>query len=253
MNTKSKKAVSHIFVIGKTDIGKFRDENQDRFRITMIGDNTAFAVVCDGMGGAKSGGLAASVASDIVYERISLSYREDMESKSIKSLLISAFSAANSVVHDRSINEVENSGMGTTCVATLVNNGKAYIASVGDSRAYLLNNDSIKQITNDHTVVEYLHSKGIIDEDEMKSHRMKNLITRAVGIDVNVDVDYFEIDVTHGDVLLVCTDGLTNYCSDEFIYSVVYKKQLEQSLCELIDHSNMRGGKDNITAVLISV
>lgn len=245
--------MSTIFVIGKTDIGRFRDENQDRFRITMIGDDTAFAVVCDGMGGAKSGGLAASVASDIVYERISLSYRRDMEPKSIKSLLISAFSAANGVVYCRSKDEEENSGMGTTCVATLVNNGKAYIASVGDSRAYLIGDDGIKQITNDHTVVEYLHSKGIIDEQEMKSHRMKNLITRAVGIEEDVDVDYFETDAEQGNVLLICTDGLTNYCSDELIYSIVYKRPLEQALNELIDYSNTRGGKDNITAILISV
>lgn len=218
----------------------------------MIGDDTAFAVVCDGMGGAKSGSLAASVASDIVYERISLSYRRDMEPKSIKSLLVSAFTAANSVVYRRSKDEEENAGMGTTCVAALAHNGKAYIASVGDSRAYIIDDDGIKQITNDHTVVEYLHSKGIINESEMKSHHMKNLITRAIGIEECIDVDYFETDIQQGNALLICTDGLTNYCPDELIYSIVYKRPLQQALNELVDYSNTRGGKDNITAILIS-
>ncbi len=241
-----------MFVLGKTDIGKFRDENQDRFRVSMIDDNTSVAVVCDGMGGAKSGGLAGDIASDIVYERLCLSYRADMEPKSVKSLLVSAFSAANSVVYRRSHEEEENRGMGTTCVAALVHNDIASIASVGDSRAYLLNESGITQITNDHTVVEYLHSKGVINEDEMRSHRMKNLITRAIGIEESVDVDYFEIDIPHGSVILICTDGLTNYCSDELIYSIVYKRPLEQATNELIEYSNTRGGKDNITVVLIS-
>ncbi len=244
--------MSKIFVIGKTDIGRSRSENQDRYRVSMIGDNSAFAVVCDGMGGANSGGLAADIASDIVYERLNLSYRPDMESKSIKSMLTSAFYAANSVVYRRSKAEEENSGMGTTCVAAVLSNGVAHIAGVGDSRAYILNEEGIKQITNDHTVVEYLHSKGMIDEEEMKTHRMKNLITRAIGIEENVDADYFEIDISQGSVLLICTDGLTNYCSDELIYSIVYKRPLEQAIGELIEYSNTRGGKDNITAVLIS-
>ena len=244
--------MSEIFVIGKTDIGKTRDENQDRYRVSMIGDDSSFAVVCDGMGGANSGGLAADIASDIVYERLNLSYRPDMEPKSIKSLLTSAFYAANSVVHRRSREEPENSGMGTTCVAAIVADGLAHIASVGDSRAYILDESGIRQITNDHTVVEYLHSKGMINEEEMKTHRMKNLITRAIGIDENLDVDYFEVDISQSSILLICTDGLTNYCSDELIYSMVYKHPLEQATGELIDYANARGGKDNITVVLIS-
>ncbi len=244
--------MSKIFVIGKTDIGKMREENQDRYRVSMLGDTAAFAVVCDGMGGANSGGLAADITSDIIYERINLSYRHEMESKSIKSLLTSAFYAANSVVYRRSQEEQENFGMGTTCVAVLVRNGTAHVASVGDSRAYILNDSGITQITNDHTVVEYLHSKGMIDEGEMKTHKMRNLITRAIGIEENVDADYFEVDAPLGSVLLICTDGLTNYCSDELIYSIVYKRPLEQAIGELIEYSNTRGGKDNITAVLIS-
>ena len=120
-----------------------------------------------------------------------------------------------------------------------------------DSRAYLLDESGIIQITTDHTMVEYLHSKGIIDEAQKKVHKMKNVITRAIGVEPALEVDYFEGDVKPGAVILICTDGLTNYCSDELIYSIVYKRPLEQAANELIDYANNSGGKDNITAVLL--
>ena len=102
-------------------------------------------------------------------------------------------------------------------------------------------------------MVEYLHSKGLIEEDQMQYHKMKNVITRAVGVEPEVEPDYFEIDVKSGDYLLVCTDGLTNYLSDELIYNTTYKQPIEQAAAALIDAANSRGGKDNITAVLIAV
>ena len=143
--------------------------------------------------------------------------------------------------------------MGTTCATALVHNNVCCIASVGDSRAYLINDSGINQITFDHTMVEYLHSKGLIEEDQMQYHKMKNVITRAVGVEPEVEPDYFEIDVKSGDYLLVCTDGLTNYLSDELIYNTTYKQPIEQAAAALIDAANSRGGKDNITAVLIAV
>lgn len=241
-----------MFVVGKSDIGKQRSENQDRFRISMINDDTAVAVVCDGMGGAAAGGVAAEMASDVIFERISLSFREDMEPRSVKAMMTSALTAANSVVHQKSLDVPENEGMGTTCVASFIHNGVCYIASVGDSRAYLIDENGIKQITNDHTMVEYLHSKGIIDEDEMKLHKMKNIITRAIGVEPTVEIDYFEIDLKKGAYLLICTDGLTNCCSDELIYSIIYKRPLEMASQELIDYANNAGGKDNITVVVVT-
>ena len=228
-----------MFVIGKTDIGKFRKENQDRFRLSMLTDDSAFAVVCDGMGGAASGGLASDISANAVYERIQLSFRSDMEPKSIKSLLISAISAANTLVYNKSKACPENEGMGTTCVC--------------DSRAYILNESGITQITSDHTMVEYLHSKGLIDESEMKVHRMKNVITRAVGVDETVEADYFELDVHPGEYILICTDGLTNYVSDEVIFGTVYHQPLEQAATDLIERANSLGGKDNITVVLAAI
>lgn len=242
-----------MIIVGKTDIGKTRSENQDRFRICEIDDTTTVAVVCDGMGGTNGGGLASDIASNAVYERLCLSYRDGMELRAVKSMLISAVTAANSLVYDKSREDDEYRGMGTTCVAALIHSGTVSIASVGDSRAYILDNNGIRQITNDHTIVQYLKSHGMIDESEMKNHVMKNVITRAVGVEPNIEVDYFEIEAEAGSVILICTDGLTNYCSDEFLYGKVYKSPLEQTASELIDYANSKGGMDNITVALIGI
>ncbi len=242
-----------MIMAARTDIGKVRTENQDRYRICEIDDNTAVAVVCDGMGGTNGGGLASDIASNAVYDRMCLSYRSGMEPRAVKSMLVSAVTAANTIVYDKSREDDENRGMGTTCVAALIHNGLAAIASVGDSRAYILDDSGIKQITNDHTVVEYLKSHGMIEDGDEKISRMKNVITRAVGVEPTVEVDYFELEAKHGSELLICTDGLTNYCSDELIYSIVHKSPPDQAAAELIERANSGGGKDNITVALIAI
>lgn len=242
-----------MFVTGKTDIGKFREENQDRYRISMLDDDTILAIVCDGMGGAASGGLASDMAAGAVYERIQLSFRPDMEPRSIKTLLLSAVSAANTLVYNKAKDNPENHGMGTTCVAAIIHKGLMSVVNVGDSRAYIMNESGITQVTVDHTMVEYLRSKGIIEEAEMKIHFMRNVITRAVGVDESVEPDYFELEVKPGDYILFCTDGLTGYMNDELIYGTAYRKPLETAVSELIDRVNSINGKDNITAVLAAI
>lgn len=242
-----------MFVTGKTDIGKFREENQDRYRVSMLDDDTILAIVCDGMGGAASGGLASDMAAGAVYERVQLSYRPDMEPRSIKSLLLSAVAAANTLVFNKANENPENHGMGTTCVAAIIHKDLLSVVNVGDSRAYILNEAGITQVTVDHTMVEYLRSKGIIDESEMKIHAMRNVITRAVGVDENVEADYFELEVHPGDYILICTDGLTGYMSNELIYGTAYRKPLATAVSDLIDRVNSINGKDNITAVLAAI
>ncbi len=242
-----------MIISAKTDIGKSRSENQDRFRICELDDNTGIAIVCDGMGGTNGGGIASEIASNAVYERLCLSYRDGMEPRAIKSMLVSAITAANTIVFDKSSEEDENRGMGTTCVAALVHRELCCVASVGDSRAYLLSEDGIRQITSDHTVVEFLKARGMIDEKEAKQHAMRNVITRAVGVEPTVEVDYFEFEAAHGSVLLICTDGLSNYCPNEIIYSTAYKSPPEEAAAELIDYANSHGGKDNITVAMIVI
>ena len=127
----------------------------------------------------------------------------------------------------------------------------AFVASVGDSRAYLINSKGITQLTNDHTYVEMLYEQGKITKEEMKQHKMRNVITKAVGTEENVDVDYFEIDLEPSSVILLCSDGLTNYCSNELIFNFVYQKDIKTAADELVDYVNTHGGKDNITVVLV--
>ncbi len=242
-----------MIIAAKSDIGKQRTENQDRYRVKELNERTALAVVCDGMGGTHGGGVASEVAINAVYDRLVISYREDMEPRSVRNLLVSAVTAANSIVYQKSREEPENRGMGTTCVAAIVHGLDIYIASVGDSRAYIIDSGGIRQITSDHTVVELLRSRGILGESDAAAQSMKNVITRAVGVEETVDVDYFELSAEKGSTLLICSDGLSNYCSDELIYRTAYRQDPETAAAELINHANVSGGKDNITAALITV
>ena len=147
--------------------------------------------------------------------------------------------------------DYKNFGMGTTCVAAIVKNDVACIASVGDSRAYVINSTGISQITNDHTYVEMLYEQGKITKEQINQHKMRHVITKAIGTESDIDVDYFEIDLEKDSVLLLCTDGLTGYCSNELIFNFVYQKELSKAADELIDYVNTHGGKDNITVVMI--
>lgn len=242
-----------MIVTAKSDIGKMRTENQDRYRVCELSDDAAIAVVCDGMGGTHGGGIASEIASNAIYDRLCLSFRKDMEPRAVKTLMVSAVTAANTIVYDKSCEEPENHGMGTTCVAALVHSGMISIASVGDSRAYILDATGIRQITSDHTVVEYLKSHGMIVDDEEAAGRIKNVITRAVGVEPGIDVDYFELGAESGSKLLICTDGLTNYATDAEIYEMTYKTAPENAVQELVNYANQSGGKDNITVALITI
>ena len=240
-----------MFVVAKSDVGMTRKENQDRFCVKIIDDKTVAAVVCDGMGGAQSGGVASEIAANTVFDRITLNYRNDADDNSIRNTLITSLAAANTLVYEKAKEDDDKKGMGTTCIGALINKDKAYIASVGDSRAYLLDENGISQITNDHTIVEILYEQGKIEKDDKNKHEMRHIITKAIGTEPDIDPDYFELELKENSIILICSDGLTNYCSDELIYSYVYNKELEKSLCDLINYAKDKGGKDNITVAII--
>lgn len=240
-----------MFVVAKSDVGMTRKENQDRFCVKIIDDETVAAVVCDGMGGAQSGGVASEIAANTVFDRLTLNYRNDADDNSIRNTLITSLTAANTLVYEKSKEDEDKKGMGTTCVGALINKDKAYIASVGDSRAYLLDENGIEQITNDHTIVEILYEQGKIEKDDKNKHEMSHIITKAIGTEPDIDPDYFEVELKKNSIILICSDGLTNYCSDELIYSYVYNKELERSLNDLINYAKDKGGKDNITVAII--
>ncbi|MBQ6837332.1 MAG: Stp1/IreP family PP2C-type Ser/Thr phosphatase [Clostridia bacterium] len=237
-------------VYAKTDIGKTRETNQDAFDTGYFNDGTVWAVVCDGMGGVSGGQVASSLCIDKTVNAIKRSYREDMTVNNVKNMLVSAINAANSYVFDESLKDRELKGMGTTIVAVVIVNNIAVVAHVGDSRAYIVN-DTIKQITKDHSYVQLLVDNGKITLEEAENHPDKNIITRAIGIEGFVDVDVDIVDIKDEDILLLCTDGLNGYVRDDDILKTV-KEYGDSSTEKLVETANLNGGHDNITVVLIS-
>lgn len=242
-------------VYTKTDIGLVRTENQDSVWGEMLTPTVCAAVLCDGMGGECEGGLASTIAVDVVSNRIKENFNELMNKNSVKNLLITSVIAANSFVWDTArakIHEV----MGTTCVAAIVFGGTAYIVNVGDSRAYHLfsegDDECIRQITKDHTHVQELLDRGEITEDRLKTHPERHKITRAIGAEESVTPDYFELPLNAGDKILLCSDGLTSYGDDLDILDVCFDSKTEDCCDRLIRYALNRGGHDNVSVALIA-
>ena len=233
-----------------TDTGKVREMNQDAFKTGFFKESGAWAVVCDGMGGVKGGQIASEICVNEVSKHIEKGYRKNMSMKSVKNLLVSAVTAANIKVFETAEENKEYLGMGTTIVAVVVLNGFAAIAHVGDSRAYFIS-DEIKQITHDHSVVQYLIDIGRITSEQAKTHPDRNVITRAVGVSSEVDVDVEILPINQGQKILICTDGLYEYISDSEMFDIIKNPDIEEPVKLLLDMANNAGGKDNITVVTV--
>ncbi len=238
-----------MMVYSHTDIGNKRSENQDNFGTAVLED-AVFAVVCDGMGGQNAGREASDRAVTIIRERIEASYRTDYDSNKIRNLLVAAVRTANAVVYELGSAVPEWSGMGTTCVAVLIRNGMLYAVNVGDSRAYLITHQ-ISQITKDHSMVMNLYESGDITKDQIKNHPKRNVITRAVGVCEDVEPDYFESEIPEGAAVLLCSDGLYNFCDEGVIFRAVKDMPPEDVPGYLVDTALKNEGGDNITAVLM--
>lgn len=236
-------------ILGKTDIGRVRPTNQDCYCAGEHDSGMTWLVVCDGMGGPAGGNIASTTAAKVLSDNITLKFKKNMSRRSIKNLLVTAANAANINVFDMASSNEELEGMGTTAVAAIVDKGVAHIINIGDSRAYILNENGINQVTIDHSLVQQMVDCGKLTVEEAKTHPHKNIITKAVGIKENVDVDYFEIELNKDDILLLCTDGLTNNLSNEDIYSIVSENKSNEFIEILVDRANENGGSDNITVV----
>ncbi len=236
-------------VVGKSDVGMVRNENQDAFWLEQLDKNASIAVVCDGMGGVHGGQEASKLAVSSL--KVSLTHHKPNEK--IKNLFDGAIKQCNQIVYDEAQKREELSGMGTTLVLALVKESKAYIGNVGDSRAYHITNGSITQITKDHSAVQELVDSGHITERQAKIHPNKNVITRAIGINNEIDYDYFEIPVSTGDIILLCSDGLSNYVDENEIQFETSGGEFDDLAIRLINLANSRGGTDNITVTAIQV
>ena len=199
---------------GLTDPGCVRKQNQDAYRIEQLDRETLLCVVCDGMGGAKSGNIASTLAVEVFVEEIRRSWVSGMESDRVDQMLRSAVKLANFTVYDQSAQFEEFDGMGTTLVAAVVRKNKATVVNVGDSRAYGINRTGIHQITKDHSLVQMMVDRGDVTPEAAKSFPGKNYITRAIGTESMVLCDIFHWSVSRGDYVLLCSDGLSNLMDD---------------------------------------
>ena len=238
-----------MMVYAHTDIGNGRSENQDCVDSAVLED-AVFAVVCDGMGGSNAGREASSRAVAIIKERIIKSYRSDFDINKIRNLLVAAVKTANAVVYDLGSAVPEWNGMGTTCVACLIRNGLVHTVNVGDSRAYLVTHE-IRQITKDHSMVMNLYERGDITKEELKNHPKRNVVTRAVGVAENVEPDYFENELPQGGAVILCTDGLSNYCDEGVMFRMTKDLSPEELPKALVKNALDNGSGDNITAAVM--
>ena len=234
----------------ETDKGLRRNNNQDCCTAGELEDRSVYAIVCDGMGGAKAGEVASSIAMRTVEERIKDGWRNGMSDESVKNLLLTAITAANINVYDHAEENPECDGMGTTIVVCVLRDGRCVVAHAGDSRAYIFSG-KLNQITKDHSYVQQLVDQGRITEEEAKTHPDKNYITRALGVEENIAIDFDTQDLPNDAKILLCSDGLTNYASDEEI-SRILAQGSDDAAKQLISLANKNGGGDNITAVIIS-
>ncbi|MBQ9994615.1 MAG: Stp1/IreP family PP2C-type Ser/Thr phosphatase [Clostridia bacterium] len=239
-------------IFSKTDVGLVRLCNQDAMTSGSFEDGTAWAVVCDGMGGANGGEVASSEAIDVISRRINESYRSDMTSSAIRTMLESAVLEASFRIFDISRADTSLSGMGTTVVIAIVCADKLYTAHAGDSRAYILGKDGARQITTDHSIVQEMVELGQITADEAKHHPRRNIITRALGVNGFVEVDFGGCEYRDGDIVLLCTDGLSNLVEPEELLSLALETELENLPERYIEAACEKGGNDNITAVVMS-
>ena len=239
---------------GLTDPGCVRPQNQDAYLMEQLDRNTVLCVVCDGMGGAKSGNIASSLAIDVFVQEVRRTWTSSMKQEKINQMLLSAAKLANFTVFDQSQQFEEFDGMGTTLVAVLVHNRHVTVAHVGDSRAYRINSDGIWQMTRDHSLVQMMVERGELTQEMARTYPGKNLITRAIGTEPIVACDVSNVELSKGEFLLLCSDGLSNVLDEqEILFEVVHGVRKSDCCQRLLAIAKNRGAPDNVTSVLIAV
>lgn len=237
---------------GITDLGCVRAQNQDAYKIEELDRNSLLCVVCDGMGGAKSGNIASNLAADIFAQQIRDSWRSNMDSDEVDDLLRSTVKLVNFTVHDQAMQFADFAGMGTTLVAAIISGKQVTVVNIGDSRCYHLRADGIRQITVDHSLVQMMIHRGELTPEQAKKYPGKNMITRAIGTESSVQCDLFHLNVERGEGLLLCTDGLSNLLDDqEILFEFIHGSQRQDCCRQLMQVALNRGAPDNVTCVLV--
>ena len=240
-----------IKAYAKSDVGKVREMNQDSYYISNSLDEVQLYMLADGMGGYKGGEIASSLAIQTAKSYIENNFKEIPKDRdSIIQLLGSSMEYANMVVYEKSLENPELEGMGTTLEIALIYNNKVYIGHIGDSRIYRIRNEFIRKLTQDHSYVQKLVKDGTITKEEAEHHPQKNMLMKALGCNAFVEPDVMVKGFLKDDILVISSDGLTNLVKQEDIFKIV-KKNFEQAPKELVNLANDNGGYDNITVVVI--
>ena len=241
-------------VWGLTDPGNIRAQNQDAYKIVELGHDRVLMIVCDGMGGAKSGNVASSMAVEAFVAEVRRSQRLAVSVERVKQILRSALELANKAVYEHAKLGDEYSGMGTTLVAAFLLKNTAVLINVGDSRAYHFSAHGVRQVTSDHSIGELMVQRGELTPEQAKTYPGKNLITRAVGTEPEVEGDIYVQELHKDDCLLLCSDGLSNEMADqEMLFEVAHGMKKSTCCDRLLSIAKNRGAPDNVTVVLAAV
>ncbi len=245
----------NVKIHGYSDVGLSRDHNEDDY---ICEPDMSLAILADGMGGHNAGEVASQIAVQQVCSALKAVLRPEFELGNdiqYKDIVRDAVELANTEIHEHSLEHPECAGMGTTLVSTLVRDDKIMLANVGDSRIYRLRNKKLEQLTNDHSLVQELVENGYLSAEEANLSVSKNLITRALGIGAEVEVDVFVHDIQEDDIYLLCSDGLSDLVEDDEIEGslVEHNSDLVKSAKALIGLANTNGGTDNITVILVAI
>jgi PPM family protein phosphatase len=229
-----------------SDIGNIRTTNEDSLG-SYIDNEKKIYVIADGMGGYNAGEVASKLAVDSIIGYVKLNFNSN---DNIYSLLKDAVLFANKKILEIAKDDLELTGMGTTVTACLIKDNSLIVANVGDSRCYVIKNSDIYKITKDHSYVQELIDSGSISEEEAVRHPQKNIITRALGVTSDIEVDLFEVDLSEIKKIILCTDGLTNEVNKSEILELVINNDEEKACSKLIELSKLKGGKDNISVIV---
>lgn len=240
-----------IKAYAKSDIGKVREMNQDYFYISNSLDSIQLYILADGMGGYNGGEIASKLAVQTAKNYIENNFKDiEKDKDSIIQLLGSSMEYANMVVYEKSKESPELQGMGTTLEICLIYNNKVYIGHIGDSRIYRIRKEFIRKLTQDHSYVQKLVKEGTITKEEAAHHPQKNMLMKALGCNAFAEPDVMVKGFLKDDILIMCSDGLTNMVDQETIYKLA-SKNIEQAPKDLVELANNNGGYDNITVIVI--
>ena len=239
-------------VYSKSDIGMRRNSNQDYCLTGEFPDGSVWAIVCDGMGGAAGGSTASRVAAETIAGTLLSGYRENSEKSEIRELMELAIEYANKAVYDMASHVPGLQGMGTTVVCAVAKDKRVHIVHAGDSRAYLCTDEGVRQITVDHSIVQELVQAGELTPEQARVHPNRNLITRALGTEPVLRTDYNTVEFEDDAKVILCTDGMSNYITDESLLEFIRQNRCDELTDKLIENAKKQGGSDNITVAVIA-